>query len=64
MCLECGRHICSGACPNAPDDKPMYCPICCAELEGDTEVYITVDDDEIIGCENCLKKRFYKNVRN
>jgi len=52
MCEYCHQTPCEPRCPNASDEySPYYCPICGEEVENG--VYKL--DDEIIGCDQCIK---------
>ena len=50
--------------PNAidpPDPEYYICPVCGAELNSGSEVFVDEDGD-IIGCEECVRRKYAEDV--
>ena len=50
--------------PNAtdpPDPEYYICPVCGAELNYGSEVFVDEDGD-IIGCEECVRRKYAEDV--
>lgn len=54
MICKYGGRECDG-CQNCIEEEPnIHCPICGSMLDYCDTVYYSREDDEILGCENCI----------
>lgn len=63
MCKICGRRPCVKRCPGEIADEIGYrCPVCEEELSTGDFVYTSAG--EIIGCENCITRKFVQDAED
>lgn len=63
MCKICGRRPCPKHCPGEIAEEITFrCPCCEAELSTGDFIYAAGED--IVGCENCITRKFVRDAES